>query len=218
VELLYLWINQSENGIFQNQEVQLSDKFYISSCLEPDICTVTISKNQRYYNIYDNGVISNVSALVGSNGAGKTTLLNYIYGNDIMPKQKEDRPVYQEAIDNEYSKQKTIQVFEDVERLIIIHNLDQKVVTVVAPKNVEIIKMDNQTFTEMCGETPYLSSVTKIYLTNGNYSDNNGYGTESGQPNRIVLSLGSLRVFAHNFYNKTVNFPQGIINDTLYNG
>ncbi len=215
MELLYLWINETENGIFKNQEVLFTSKYDISICFNNDNCQVNISENQDYYNIFENKVIRNVSALVGSNGAGKTTLLKYIYRNDIMPKPNEDRPEYQKTAKKEYDIGKTLQIFKDLNKLIIIHNLELKI---VAPQGTEVIQMNNNRFLDMHESKLYLNSITKIYLTNGNYIDDNGYAAESGEPNRIVLSLGSLRTFSYDFYNKCVHFPQGLIEDNLYNG
>lgn len=215
MELLYLWINKSENGIFKNQEVLLSNKYNISICFNDDKCQVNILEGESYYNIFENKVIKNVSALVGSNGAGKTTLLKYIYRNDIMPKHNEDRPEYKKSVEDDYELDKTLQIFTDSDKIVVIHNLEQEV---VVPQGVEVIQMNNKKFQEMHENKSYLSSITKIYLTNGNYIDDNGYAAELGEPSRIVLSLGSIKSFSHDFYNKCVRFPQGLIDNNLYNG
>ncbi|UWG97447.1 hypothetical protein LPY66_01000 [Dehalobacter sp. DCM] len=215
MELLYLWINKSENGIFKSQEVLLSNKYNISICFDDDRYQVNITEGESYYNIFENEVIRNVSALVGSNGAGKTTLLKYIYRNDIMPKHNEDRLEYQKSVEAEYELDKTLQIFADSDKTIVIHNLEQEV---VVPHGVEVIRMNNKKFQEMHENKSYLNSITKIYLTNGNYIDDNGYAAESGEPSRIVLSVGSIKSFSHDFYNKCVRFPQGLIGNNLYNG
>lgn len=215
MELLYLWINESRNGIFKNQEIALTSKYDISICFNNDNCQVNISENEQYFNIFENKVIKNCSALVGSNGAGKTTLLKYIYTNDIMPKHNEDRLEYQKTAEKEYEIDKTLQIFEESNKLVVIHNLEQKV---IVPHGIEVIQINNDRFIEMHEEKSYLSSITKIYLTNGNYMDENGYAAESGEPDRIVLSLGSIRTFSNDFYNKCVCFPHGLIKNNLYNG
>lgn len=215
MELLYLWINESENGIFKNQEVAFTSKYNISVCFNNNICQVDISENEQYFNIFENNVIKNCTALVGSNGAGKTTLLKYIYKNDIMPKYNEDRLEYQKVAEKEYKHDKTLQIFENSNKIIVIHNFEKKV---VVPKGIEVIQMNRDKFVEMNENKSYLNSITKIYITNGNYIDENGYALESGEPDRIVLSLGSIRTFSNDFYNKCVCFPHGLIENNLYNG
>lgn len=215
MELLYLWINESDNGILKKQEVQLSDKYRINVCFEHDVYTVMICKNEDYYNIFKNDVIRNVSALVGENGSGKTTLLNYIYKNNIMPKPIEERQEYQNVIEHDYLKNKTLQVFEDSKRLIIIHNFEET----VKSKEANVIKMDHEMFRRMDSEKSYLNSITKIYLTNGNYTNNQGYSAQDGIPNEIALTLDSIKTFSHNFFEKSVKLSEGIsIKDNLYNG
>lgn len=210
MELLYLWINCSEHGIFKKQEVLISGKYNIS--FNQDENRINITENEEYYNIFENDIISNVTALVGTNGAGKTTLLNYIYNNDIMPKLDVDKLEYIENTIAEYEKSKTVQVFKNCEQLIVIHNLE---VEIKAPDNVKVISMNQDTFIEMSEKKSYLNSVTKIYLTNGNYYDSNGYASENGEPSKIILSLESIRTFKSDFFKKVVRFPQGLIQDNL---
>ena len=78
--------------------------------------------------------------------------------------------------------------------------------------------MTDDVFIEMTDQKSYLNSITKVYLTNGNYIDENGYFLTKGEPSKVVLSANSLRTFSRNFYEKSVDFPQGLIQDTLYNG
>lgn len=113
-----------------------------------------------------------------------------------MPKHNEDRLEYQKTVEKEYEIDKTLQIFEESNKLVVIHNLEQKV---IVPQGIEVIQINNDRFVEMHEEKSYLSSITKIYLTNGNYMDENGYSAESGEPDRIVLSLGSIRTFSNDF-------------------
>ena len=78
-----------------------------------------------------------------------------------MPKYEEDRSEYQQLVINEYMKEKTLQIFEKDEKIIIIHNLEQDV---TATEGVEIIRMTDNVFTEMTDQKSYLNSITKVYI------------------------------------------------------
>lgn len=213
MELLYVYINETENGIFKKQGVHLTDEYTVNLDFNLNKCTVSVEKNEDYYNVFKNDVISNVSALVGTNGSGKTTLLNYIYMNDVMPKHKEDRLEYQASEELYYLEHKTLQVFKIYNELIIIHNFEEK----VKCEEANVIKITNETLTEMEEKNSHLYSLTKIYLTNGNYVEGSGYSSSYGAPNNINLSLNSIKTFASDFYEKSVEFSTGGIEYTLYN-
>jgi len=52
MELLYVWINYSEYGVFKNQEVLLCDEYNI--CFNLEERRIDIFKNEGYYNIFAN--------------------------------------------------------------------------------------------------------------------------------------------------------------------
>ena len=211
MELIYLWINKSRNNIFEKQEINLTSKYNI--CYDAETSRITITNNKGYYNIFSNEVISNVTAVVGANGVGKTTLLNYIMNNDVMPLLKEEREEYAQANEENNKCEQVIQIFEKEGRVLVFHNLDKELVT---DSEATIIKVNTSVFRQMMNEQIDLNSVTKIYLTNGNYYHNNGYSSEGGRASKIYLTNESIRGFCKGFYNNCVQFPQGIIMDNYY--
>lgn len=208
MELIYIWINNTSNNILKNQDVMLTDEYYIH--FDKEINKLKIQKNDNYYNIFKNSVISNVNVIVGSNGAGKTTLLKYIYNNDILPYEvcNNHRDIKRREEDL------TIQVYKDKGELLIVHNLKEDL-TIASP----IIYRVNKT---VCGENESsLQDIvprTKIYLTNSFYNDIQGIGFNNDIPDNIALTNQNLITFKSNFYNQCINFPQGGIRDNNYNG
>lgn len=212
MELLYFWIDQSDNNVLKKQEVLLSSKYNIK--FDSDNLKVEISKNESFYNIFENDVVKSVSALVGSNGVGKTTLLKYLYNNDIIPKIEESRDEYKISREHRYLNYKTLQIFEQDKKIIVMHNLEQDV---NSTEGIGIIKMTSQKFREMDENKSYLSSITKIYLTNGNYLDQDGYSSNKGDTSKVVLSPKSLRVLSNKFYEKNVVLTNMILEKSKYN-
>lgn len=212
MELVYFWINKSEKGILEKQGVLLSNQYEIS--FNEDDKLLSIRKNNNYYNIFKNNVITNVNAIVGSNGAGKTTILEYIYRMDVQPYiEYENNYIGQNEIE-ERDKKISIQIYQNEENLLIIHNIKNgikvskgegyKVINVYDDKRINFENTVN---------------LTKIYLTNSYYNYGiNGYTIMSGECTDIALTMESLTTFMSGFYDKITYFPQGAIKDNWYNG
>ncbi len=215
IELLYVWINRTRNGIFRKQDICINDEYNIRFDIKSH--KLEVIQNVNYYNLFKNDVIDNVSALVGENGAGKTTLLKYIFENDIMPKNKEKRKEYTDSSKINYEESKTIQIYKNNEQIIAIHNLEENITSEY--KSIYIIQVNNDSYNKMFEKQLYLNEVTKIYLSNGIYnSDLRGWTSEGRVVSKIALIPQSMSLFGNHFYRKTVSFPETIIKDNLYNG
>ena len=80
MELLYIWINQSENNVFENQGINLSPEFnFVVDVTETGVYFKEDMNWQGVESIFKTDTIVNVTAVVGKNGAGKTTLLKFLY-------------------------------------------------------------------------------------------------------------------------------------------
>lgn len=80
MELLYIWINQSENNVFENQGINLSPEFnFVVDVTETGVYFKKDMNWQGVESIFKTDTIVNVTAIVGKNGAGKTTLLKFLY-------------------------------------------------------------------------------------------------------------------------------------------
>ena len=147
MELLYIWINKDKKNLFNNREFSFTEEYFVH--FDNEKRALTISKNNDFFNIFRNGVISNVSAIVGENGTGKTSLLEHI--RDVKGKSEN---IYDE----------TIEVFWD--------NRDKriKIYTNTTFSVCNSNGIDLETYHDK------KATVTKIFLTNSYYcslSDNN---------------------------------------------
>jgi len=63
-----------------------------------------------------------------------------------------------------------------------------------------------------------LFSISKVYLTNSSYYENNGYSLEYGKTSKTALNISTMESLAKSFYRKLVEYPNGLIKDTLFWG
>jgi len=80
MELLYLWIEDFRNIKKQGFDFSAEFKFNMEALDEvqsnqPLSYKLTISKNEKYVNLFDGNII-NVTGIIGKNGSGKSTLLH----------------------------------------------------------------------------------------------------------------------------------------------
>lgn len=127
MELLYLWINKSENNVFVHQQVTLSPEFDI--CVDETSLPREIRiKRNLNYNLFKLKNIDNLTAIIGSNGSGKSTLMSYIANNDVI-KPSRTGLGYERLYEEEYELYKSIHVYFDKKsnKLLIYHNLENQI-------------------------------------------------------------------------------------------
>ncbi len=199
MELLYLWINRSDHDCIKQQEFNFSPlyKFKVDDLKNPQNLSF---ENKEPINLFksneDEGRINNITAVVGSNGAGKTTLLSFIANNNSFSKFNGGLE-YERNDANEYEYQKSIYVFIENEKLIVYHNLEEKLTCNfdILPKNV---------FWNRERKTAQLSNVRKqliIYLSNASFVPESLLTySKSDKTYNINLHQRSMNLVAHNFY------------------
>ena len=86
MELLYIWINRDENGFIKEQGFNFSPnyRFEMKACGH-GIYELTCKENPNYPNVWKNGNIVNLTAVVGENGSGKSSLLRHIVYTSTSP-------------------------------------------------------------------------------------------------------------------------------------
>jgi len=84
MQLLFMWIEESDNGVIRNQNFNISGKLFFE--YELTTKTLTIKDKADYINNFfqDNESIIDITAVVGTNGSGKTTFLNEILKHNII--------------------------------------------------------------------------------------------------------------------------------------
>ena len=200
MELLYLWINRSDHDCIMQQEFNFSPLYQFKvddlkhprslSCEEKD-------KINLFNNIEDNSIINNITALVGSNGAGKTTLLSFIANNNCFSKF-DSGPSYKRHDANEYEHHKSIYVFIENGKLIVYHNLEEKLSYDFDNKLPKKIYWNKENKIEQ------IHNVRKqlvIYLSNSSFIPESLLGySKSDKTYNVNLHQRSMYIVANNFY------------------
>ncbi|MBZ9688283.1 AAA family ATPase [Clostridium estertheticum] len=220
MELIYLWINKTQNNFIEKSGVCFNKSYNILFDVEKR--KLSIEYNNLYYNIFENDIISNVSAIVGKNGSGKTTLLNYIYNMEVMPNQKEEREEYLITKKQQEEIERTLQVFrfkvKDKWQLNVYHNFEYDIEVVQKGILISNVNNDEYDFGSFVQSEKELFNITKVYLTNSSYYESNGYYLEYGKTSKVALNISTIGVLSKSFYRKLVGFPIGIIKDNLFYG
>lgn len=136
MELLFLWIYNDKNGVFNKQGINFSPEYCFTVNDKEE--TIELSEDSQWKkreSIFKNETIENVSAIVGKNGSGKSTLINYIYSLNNQTgfwaggENERYREIYQRIV-----------VFKHNETVLIFHNLKKSFVnktnyTEITPEN-----------------------------------------------------------------------------------
>ena len=130
MELLFLWIYNDKNGVFNKQGINFSPEYCFTVNDKEE--TIELSEDSQWKkreSIFKNETIENVSAIVGKNGSGKSTLINYIYSLNNQTgfwaggENERYREIYQRIV-----------VFKHNETVLIFHNLKKSFVNKTNPE------------------------------------------------------------------------------------
>ncbi|WP_042315506.1 AAA family ATPase [Desulfofarcimen acetoxidans] len=210
MELLYIWINNSENNFIVNEGFNLyGEHRFTLQVREKYILSYESRASLIGSDLYCTGCIKNITAIVGENGSGKTTLFKSIYLGSCLPYQQHDDPKYHQMNQDDYEMSKRILIYQFGNNIEIIHNLELGRFVNNTPFVVHNINEADQE--ERLRLLELLEQQTIIYLSNSRYtSDLNGYGTH-GNLNKISLTADSLKNISGRFYRKIVQHPQGLV-------
>lgn len=205
MELLYLWINKSDNNCFHNQQLNLSPEFEISvdNAINPTEININNSNKVNIFK-YKIKKLSNITAVVGANGSGKTTLFSYIAHNDCM-RIKTLGEGYERHDAEKLELNRSIHVYLKNDEILIYHNLnDYLKVQNCTSKKFEILKYDENSRQLLAD----IHAQTIIYITNSNYISErfNGYSRFTNT-NIINLTPSSLNEISRVFYNSLLDIP-----------
>ena len=124
MELLFIWINQSVNNVFENQGINLSPEFnFIVDVTETGVYIKEDMNWQGFESIFKTDTIVNVTAVVGKNGAGKTTLLKFLY--QMHRQIKSCIPGAEGKFD--LPENKLIIVGRDEESIVVFYNIGKDI-------------------------------------------------------------------------------------------
>ena len=205
MELLYIWINQTENEFINNQGVSLTTRYDFQYNLETN--ELFIEENPQYYNLFENSMncVVNVSAMVGKNGTGKSSILNHIYSTDLLPAKTAKDDGYDLFTYSENEKSKTIQVYLIDDCVIVYHNLENRIDFRgnTTPKEYHIT---NETYIQYAEKEPIKS--TKIYMTNSQYTSiSSSVSSAYGYLSKADLTIRNLQNLSNIYFDTTKKFP-----------
>lgn len=204
MELLYLWVNLTENNCIEQQEFNFSPLyvFKVDDLKSPTKISLTNRINNNVF-IEENKVVSNITAVVGANGAGKTTLMSFITKNKCWQRNALD-----EKDLHIYDKQKSIYVFGENNNYTIYYNLSNK--------------LDYENFSPNTVDTNVYKSIDSIwktltvYITNSYFSNNKlSYEINIKGKSSVYLSPSSINDISSCFYNKI--FGEDYLSNTSEN-
>ena len=191
MELLYIWIGDNPIDTLQ-QEFCFTPEYDIHF---DNLNNELFIEKKNIPNIFKTDKILNISGVVGENGTGKTTLLNKLGGiSDIKLKSQKSKV-----------KKEFIAVFYD-DDFVIFNSTNQK----IKVKGEVTDYLINYSSSKI---DVNLDQLSKVYLTNSNFSGENYY-LKLGEIDYINLSSKTFEIFEKDFfsYKGSLNDQRGVNN------
>lgn len=199
MELIYMWINNCRDCIIK-QEFNFSPihRFRAYNLNAPE--TVEYCRSQSSVNIMKSKNITNITAIVGSNGVGKTSLLSFIANNTCIAKSNVQKG-YEKYIENQYEIRKSIYIFEDNNKFIIYHNLENEL-KIINLSEDKYCLYHNAKKSQKILELYEMRKQMIVYLSNSSIVlDNLLQYSRSVNTYNVNLHLKSLYLISNRFYN-----------------
>ncbi len=204
MELIFLFINQTEQGFIKEQGFNFSPNYKFELTVEGNSYVLKQEKCDKKLPIYffdDTGCISNVTAIVGENGSGKSTLLHELSHLFFRVKDEDHTPAYNDYFAEQYTKEIRAAVFMENGEFVCYHNIDRLknragIRTVYLHQGSPILQ-------KMVINNEGCENISKIYLTNSMYSIENNVSTD-GYISRILLNVDALNTLKDIFYKGSI--------------
>lgn len=201
MELLYIWINQSDNEQLLKKGFNLSPRYSFKLKIREDRYELSNDPDwQGKESIFKSDVITNVTAVVGKNGTGKTTFLNNLYHADGTPYTDHDDPKY--AAMNEYERERSycILVYQKDDSPIIIHNIKDK--TIISTDGFPVYDLNHRdTWERFFNDPEGYNAVLNIYLSNSQFGIDRFRGLSSmGKRKTVSLIPDNINLLSDKFY------------------
>ena len=209
MELLYIWINQSQNGQLLKKGFNLSPRY--SFKLEINEDRYELSNDPAWQgkeSIFKSDVITNVTAVVGKNGTGKTTFLCNLFHADGTPYTDHDDPAY--AAMNTYKRERSycILMYQGADSPFIIHNIKDK--EVLSTDGFPVYDLNQRdTWEQFFNDPQGYNAVLNIYLSNSQFGVDRFRGISSlGKRKTISLIPDNINLLSDKFYQNLLGMAQ----------
>ena len=210
MELIYVWINQSENGVFEEHGINLSPEYnFLVNRLDNGIVLSEDTLWNKTESIFKSDTIINVTAVVGKNGAGKTTLLKFLYNmhNQIggMRAGSERNPFL--------DKNQMIVVAKINEVPMVFYNICNENFTNATQYHTSINLKENifESSHAYNEEVKCFFDTLRIFFTNSNYSiDNKMHIGFQDDLSQLSLSDGEMNSIGREYFRKVLDLNNSI--------
>lgn len=164
MELLYIWINMDETGFIREQGFNFSPNYKFElKAVQGDGCyELSCIRDPYYPDIWNNGSITGLTALVGENGSGKTSILRHLLHSSLYPLGGEKRTEYASLQEYKNAKHRTIQVYRLNDTICIYHNFSANEFRNNTP--FDVVNMNLEEYNTVHSS---LDHQTRIFMSNG---------------------------------------------------
>lgn len=205
MELIFLFINQTEQGFIEGQGFNFSPNYKFEVVIEGNVYILKQSRCDKKIPKWffdDTGCISNVTAIVGENGSGKSTLLHELSHLFFNVKDEDHVPAYNDYFAERYIKEIRLAVFMENGEFVCYHNID-RFKNETGMRNIYLYQ-GSPLFQKMVVNNEGFENISIIYLTNSMYSIENNLST-NGCIDRILLNVEALKTLKSKFYEGNIN-------------
>ena len=204
MKLLFIWVGEGATNYIQNEGINLSVEHRFSLYIDGEGYKLN-HEDTGNYDLWNDGNIIGLKAIIGENGSGKTTLFRSIYDNNLLPEPKRDNVAYARFWEEHSRKNRCLLIYEFDDGIQIFHNLPALSNRTTYPEtDINALRADALT-----GVMSRLEQQTKVYFTNSNYCDGFDGVNTHGALNGICLTPGSLDTIAKLFFRKITKLPDG---------
>lgn len=206
MELIFLYINQTENGFIEKQGFNFSPNHKFEVIVKDNIYIIKQEKCRKSLPDHffdDSGCISNVTAIVGENGSGKSTLLNELSSLYFSVKDQDHGLAYNDYFAEKYEKEKRIAVFKDEDGLVCYHNIERYQFKNETDIRSIYLYQGSPVLQKMIQNNTGCENISKIYVSNSMYSIRNSVSTHKSI-NEIFLNVDTLETLKNMFYKKKI--------------
>lgn len=202
MKLLYIWMGEGATGYIQNEGINLSVEHRFSLQTDGEKYKLT-HEDTNNYDLWNDGNIRELTAIIGENGSGKTTLFRSIFTNNLLPDSESKEEAYLRYIEDQNRRRRCLLIYELSEGIQVFHNLPHFSNETAYP-DLNMNALDpNRRITVMA----LLEQQTKVYFTNSNYCEGFDGVNTHGSLNGICLTPSSLSTISKLFFQKVSMLP-----------